>query len=254
MLIDSHAHLDDNKYDQDRESMLQRAQESGVKQIINVGYDLASSRRSVDLAEKYDFIFAAVGIHPHDAQGADEATWVEIKKLAAHPKVVALGEMGLDYFRNLSPKETQRKVFRSQLNLAKEMNKPIIVHDREAHGEIMEMLKKEKDPETIGVLHCFSGSWEMAQECIKMGFYISMAGPVTFQNAPNLHEIAVKVPLDRLLVETDSPYLAPSPFRGKRNESAHVRLIAEKIASLRQISLEELAGATSSNTKKLFGF
>ena len=254
MLIDSHAHLDDPKYDQDRESMFQRAQESGVKFIINVGFDLAASRRSVDLAEKYDFIFAAVGIHPHDAQGADEATWVEIKKLAAHKKVVALGEMGLDYYRNLSPKETQRKVFSTQINLAKELNKPIIVHDREAHGEVMEILKKEKAPETIGVLHCFSGSWEMAQECIKMGFYISIAGPVTFQNAPNLQEIAAKVPLDRLLVETDSPYLTPSPYRGKRNESAHVRLIAEKIASLRQISLEELAEATTSNTRKLFGF
>lgn len=254
MLIDSHAHLDDPQFDQDRESMLQRAQEAGVQSIINVGYDLASSQRSVDLAEKYDFIFAAVGIHPHDAQGAEEKTWAAIKKLAAHHKVVAIGEMGLDYFRNLSPKEVQRQVFRTQINLAKEMNKPIIVHDREAHGEIMEILKQEKAPETRGVLHCFSGSWEMAQECIKMGFYISIAGPVTFQNAPNLQEIAVKVPLDRLLVETDAPYLSPSPYRGKRNESAYVRLTAEKIASLRGISLEELGEATTANTRRLFGF
>jgi len=252
MYIDSHAHLDDRKYDADRHEMLMRAREQGVSAIINVGYDLPSSRRSVALAEKYDFIYAAAGIHPHDAKEADEACFAELKRLAAHPRVVAIGEMGLDYYRNLSPREVQQDVFRRQIALAKEAGLPVVVHDRDAHGDVMRILKEEKAGECGGVLHCFSGSWEMAVECMKMGFYISIAGPVTFNNAGKLKEIAARVPTDRLLVETDAPYLTPEPHRGKRNESAFVLFVAAEIARLRGITPEEMGALAANNTKKLF--
>lgn len=252
-LFDTHAHLDDKKYDQDREQMLKRAQDKGIMHIVNVGYDLFSSQRSIRLAEQYSFIHAAVGIHPHDAAEADEEVFNKIAMLAQHPKVVAIGEMGLDYFRDLSPRDVQQQVFRRQLGLAREKGKPIIIHDRDAHGDIMNILKEEQAWQIGGILHCFSGSWEMAQECLDMGFYISIAGPVTFNNARKLVEIAAKIPLNRLLVETDAPYLTPEPYRGKRNESAHVYYVAEKIAEVRNIPLEELAEATTSNGLRVFG-
>lgn len=252
MYIDSHAHLDDRKYDLDRHEMLMRARGEGVSVIVNVGYDLPSSRRSVALAEAYDFIYAAVGIHPHDAQDADDASFEELKRMAAHPKVVAIGEMGLDYFRNLSPQDVQQEVFRRQLALAKGIGLPVIIHDRDAHGDIMRILKEEKAGDAGGVLHCFSGSWEMAVECMKMGFYISIAGPVTFHNAGRLKEIATRIPADRLLIETDAPYLTPEPYRGKRNESAYVLYTAAEIARLRGITPEELGELAANNTKKLF--
>lgn len=252
MYIDSHAHLDDRKYDADRHEMLMRAKENGVAAIVNVGYDLPSSRRSVALAEKYDFIYAAVGIHPHDAGEANEATFEEMKRMAAHPKVVAIGEMGLDYYRNLSPQNVQQEIFRRQIALAKEAGLPVIIHDRDAHGDVMRILKEEKTGDAGGVLHCFSGSWEMAVECIKMGFYISVAGPVTFHNAGRLKDIAARVPADRLLIETDAPYLTPEPHRGKRNESAYVLYVAAEIARLRGINPEELGELAAGNTKRLF--
>jgi TatD DNase family protein len=251
-LFDTHAHLDDKKYDQDREEMLKRAQAKGIQYIVNVGYDLASSQRSIRLAEQFAFIYAAVGIHPHDAGEATEQSFGKLRKLAEHPKVVAVGEMGLDYFRDLSPRDIQQQVFRRQLVLAREIGKPVIIHDREAHGDIMNILKEEQAGQIGGILHCFSGSWEMAEQCLEMGFYLSFAGPVTFNNARKLVEIAAKVPLNRLLIETDAPYLTPEPFRGKRNESAHVALVAEKIASVRKITLEELAEATTSNGLRVF--
>ena len=252
MYIDSHAHLDDPKYDPDRHEMLMRAREQGISTIINVGYDLASSQRSVALAEKYDFIFAAVGIHPHDAQEADDGTFAELKKMAVHPRVVAIGEMGLDYYRDLSPREIQQQVFRRQIRLAGETGLPIIIHDREAHGDVMKILKEEQVGDYSGVLHCFSGSWEMAEECMRMGFYISIAGPVTFNNAGRLKEIAARVPEDRLLIETDAPYLTPEPNRGKRNESSYVFFVAEEIARLRGIAPEKLGELISNNARRLF--
>jgi TatD DNase family protein len=252
MYIDSHAHLDDRKYDPDRHEMLMRARDQGVAAIINVGYDLASSRRSVTLAEEYDFVYAAVGIHPHDAKDAGNSAFKELKTMAGSQKVVAIGEMGLDYFRNLSPRDVQQTAFRRQIALARETGLPIIVHDRDAHGDVMQILKEEKAGECGGVLHCFSGSWEMAVECMKMGFYISIAGPVTFQNAGRLKDIAARVPADRLLIETDAPYLTPEPHRGKRNESAYVLYVAEEIARLRGITPEELGNLAAENTKKLF--
>lgn len=252
MYIDSHAHLDDRKYDQDRHEMLMRAKDQGVCAIVNVGYDLPSSQRSVALAEKYDFIYAAVGIHPHDAGDANEEVFAELMKMAAHPKVVAIGEMGLDYYRDLSPRDVQQKIFRRQITLAREIGLPIIVHDRDAHGDVMRILKEEKAGLGEGVLHCFSGSWEMAVECMKMGFYISIAGPVTFNNAGRLKDIAARVPADRLLIETDSPYLTPAPHRGKRNESAFVLHVAAEIARLRGIMPEEMGELAVNNTKRLF--
>ncbi len=252
MFFDSHAHLDDSQYDRDRREMLMRARDNGISYIVNVGYDIPSSRRSVTLARSYDFIFAAVGIHPHDAADAGKNGLEEIRLLAADTKVVAIGEMGLDYYRNLSPREVQQEVFRKQIRLAAELGKPIIVHDRDAHGDVMQILKEEAGT-TGGVMHCFSGSMEMARECLKMGFYISIAGPVTFKNAKKLKEIAADVPIDRLLIETDAPYLTPEPYRGKRNESAYVAYVGKTIAELRGIPVEELAQATTSNAKRLFG-
>jgi len=251
--FDSHAHLDDRVFNHDRHEMLMRARENGVSNIVNVGYDIPSSRRSIQLAEKYDFIYAAVGIHPHDAAVVNDYILQEVRRLSANPKVVAIGEMGLDYFRDLSPRENQRQVFRRQIRLAKELGKPVIIHDRDAHGDVMTILKEEGAEQCGGVMHCFSGSPEMADECLKMGFYISIAGPVTFNNARKLLDVAVAVPLNRLLIETDSPYLTPEPHRGKRNESAHVVLVGTRIAERRGIPAEELAAATAANAKKLFG-
>ena len=252
MFFDSHAHLDDLKYNDDRNEMLKRARENGVSYIVNVGYDLPSSKRSVALAEQYDFIYAAVGIHPHDAEAEGAKGIEELALLASNPKVVAIGEMGLDYYRDLSPREIQKDMFRKQIGLALELKKPIIVHDREAHGDVMDILKEENARLAGGVLHCFSGSLEMARECLKMGFYISIAGPVTFNNARKLQEVAADVPMDRLLIETDAPYLTPEPNRGKRNESAFVVNVARKIAELKNITIEEVAAATTANAKKFF--
>ncbi len=252
MLFDSHAHIDDEKFDIDREEVIQRAINNGVTGVINVGASMESSARSVALAEKFEGIYAAVGIHPHDAQDALDTDYEQLVRWTALDKVVAIGEIGLDYYYDLSPRDVQRSVFIRQLDVARQTNMPFIIHDRDAHGDLLEILKKEAKG-LKGVLHCFSGSLEMANEVIKMGLYISIAGPVTFKNAAKLPEIVTKVPLEYLLVETDSPYLTPQPYRGKRNEPAYVKLVAEQVANLRGIELEVLAKATSENTKKLFG-
>lgn len=252
MFFDSHTHLDDRKYNDDRDEMLMRARENGISYIINVGYDIASSKRSIALAEKHEFIYAAVGIHPHDAETEGAKGLEEVAILASNPKVVAIGEMGLDYYRDLSPRDIQKDMFRKQIGLALKLKKPIIVHDRDAHGDVMNILKEENASQAGGVLHCFSGSLEMARECLEMGFYISIAGPVTFNNARKLQEVAASIPLDRLLIETDAPYLTPEPNRGKRNESAYVVNVARKIAELKNISVEDIAHATTANAKKLF--
>ncbi|MCL6638414.1 MAG: TatD family hydrolase [Firmicutes bacterium] len=251
-LFDTHAHLDDGDYGADREAVLERARSSGVRLIVNVGYDLESSRFSVELAERHDMIYAAVGIHPHGAAEVPENYLEVLEKLAGHRKVVALGEMGLDYYRDLSPRPVQQKVFREQLLLAGRLNMPVVIHDRDAHGDLLAILKSEGLGPAGGVMHCFSGSWEMAKQCLAMGFYISIAGPVTFPNAPKLKDIAARVPLDRLLVETDAPYLTPVPHRGKRNEPAHVRFTVAEIARLRGMEAEELARVCAANGRRLF--
>lgn len=252
MLFDTHAHLDDGNFDADRDEMIRRAWDAGVAYIVNAGINLESSAESIRLAEKYDFIYAAVGIHPHDTGEAGPSYLEELEKMAAHPRVVALGEIGLDYYRDLSPRPVQRRLFREQLELAGKLNLPVIIHDREAHGDMLDILRKEGQGLPGGVMHCFSGSWEMAAECLAMGFYISFAGPVTFPNASRLKDIAARVPLDRLLVETDAPYLAPAPHRGKRNEPAHVNFVLEEIARLKGIDKAEMAKICTENGKRLF--
>jgi TatD DNase family protein len=252
MLFDSHAHLDDKRFNDDRDEVVARAAAGGLVGILNAGADMFSSARAVELAAKHDIVWAAVGIHPHDAKEAREEDYGKLAAWCALPKVVAVGEIGLDYHYDFSPREVQRAVFIRQLDLARQVNKPVIIHDREAHADVLAIAKREGKGLT-GVFHCFSGSVEMAREVLKMGFYVSVAGPVTFTNAHKLHEVVKAVPLDRLLVETDCPYLTPEPFRGRRNEPAHVRYVAEKVAGLLGMEPEALAAAATENTKRLFG-
>lgn len=252
MLFDSHAHLDDGRFDKDIGNIIARAKESGIEYILNPGADLNTSIRAVNLSEKYNMIYAAVGVHPHDVKDMDEDTIKVLRALSNKEKVVAIGEIGLDFYYDHSPRDEQRRWFKRQIELAKEVNLPIIVHDRDANEETFNILK-EYDVGSLGcVMHCYSGSVEMAKEYIKMGVYISLAGPVTFNNARKAYDVAREIPLEWLLIETDSPYLTPTPHRGKRNEPAYVRFVAEKIAEAKGISLEEVAHQTTLNTKKLF--
>ncbi len=252
ILFDTHAHLDDKVYDHDRDEMIQRARQAGMKHIVNVGFNLETALGSIKLAEKYELIYAAVGFHPHNAAEAGPGYLTELEKIASHPRVVALGEMGLDYYRDLSPRPVQQRVFKEQLSLAKKLGKPVIIHDRDAHGDILDILRREGLGSAGGVMHCYSGSWEMARDCLEMGFYISIAGPVTFPKAPRLKDVAVRVPGDRLLVETDAPYLTPMPHRGKRNEPAYVFFTAEEVARLRGMKTEDLAQMCTENGRRLF--
>ena len=252
MLFDSHAHLEDRQFDRDRDEVIRRAKESGVELIVNVGYNMKHIKKSLEISDKYPFIYSVIGLHPHDAKTANEDFWDELYRLSAHPKVVAIGEMGLDYFRDHSPRPVQREVFRRQINIARDLQMPIVIHDRDAHGDIMQIIKEENAREVGGVFHSYSGSWEMARELLKLGFYLSISGPVTYKNARKLVEVVEKAPLDRLLIETDCPYLTPHPQRGKRNEPALVRLTAERIAEIRGISFAEVASATLNNGKEVF--
>lgn len=250
-LVDTHAHLDSPQYNQDREQVLSRALSAGVTTVITVGTDIQSSRQAAAIAHGHQGVYAAVGIHPHDAAQSTADDLKELESLCQKPSVVALGEMGLDFYRNLSPPARQRDVFVAQLELAKRLQKPVIVHDRQAHAETMAVLR-EQGAGLRGVLHCFSGDADMAWQAIRMGFYISIAGPITFQNARRLQELACQLPLESLLIETDCPYLAPHPHRGQRNEPAYVRLVAQKVAALRELSLEQVAAATTQNARQLF--
>jgi len=251
MVVDSHAHIDDEQFDADRDEVVARASAAGVSLIINIGADMDSSARSVALAEKYPGIYAAVGMHPHDAKEMQEADYVQLEHWMTHPKVVAIGEIGLDYHYDLSPRPVQKEVFLRQLDIARKTGKPFIIHEREAHADMLDIIKTSARG-LQGVFHCFSGSVETAREYLKMGFYLSVAGPVTFTKSGKTKDVAKFVPLGQLLVETDSPYLTPHPFRGRRNEPAHVRIVAEEIATLRNLSIEELAAATTANVRRLF--
>ena len=251
MLIDSHAHIDDDRFDADREAVLSRARAAGVDLIVNIGADMASSARSVALAEQYPQVYATVGMHPHDAKDMREQDYQQLVRWAAQPKVVAIGEIGLDYHYDLSPRPVQQEVFLRQLDIARQTGKPFVVHEREAHADTFEIIRSAAKG-LEGVFHCFSGSVETARQYLKLGFYVSIAGPVTFPKSAKTKEVARYVPLDRLLVETDSPYLTPQAFRGRRNEPAYVRLVAEEIAVLRELPLQELARATSENACRLF--
>jgi TatD DNase family protein len=260
-LIDTHAHLDFGQFDADREPVLERARAVGVETIVNVGTDVGSSRQALALTAAYDMVYAAVGMHPHDAKRLDGAALAELRASAQQPKVVAVGEIGLDFYRDRSPRDVQRRAFRAQLAWAAKMGKPVIIHDRDAHDEVMGILADWAQglhgsplAGRLGVLHTFSGDLSMAERAIDLGFYISISGPVTYRNAGPLLDVVRALPLGRILVETDCPFLAPHPHRGKRNEPAYVRLVAEKIAALKGISVDEVALATTANARRLFQF
>lgn len=251
-LIDTHAHLTDGRFQGDLPQVLTRAEEAGISAIINVGFDLASSQAAMALAKLYPRMYTAVGIHPHDAQKATCGALQTIRSLAGQGSAVAIGEIGLDYHYNHSSASAQIEAFRQQLRLARELALPVIVHDRDAHEEVLAILRQEAAGVVTGVMHCFSGNADYALRCVDLGFYISLAGPVTFKNAGDLPAVAKVVPTERLVLETDAPYLAPVPYRGQRNEPAYVRAVAQKIAEIREMPLTELANATTANAIKLF--
>ncbi|PWW19033.1 TatD DNase family protein [Cytobacillus oceanisediminis] len=253
MFFDTHAHLNAEQYNEDLKEVIDRALSEGVSNIVVVGFDRPTIEKAMELTEKYEFIYASVGWHPVDAIDMTEEDLQWIEELSRHPKVVALGEMGLDYYWDKSPKDVQKEVFRKQIRLAKKVKLPIVIHNRDATADIVEILKEEGAGEVGGIMHCFSGSPETAKECVDMNFYISLGGPVTFKNAKKPKEVADVIPLEKLLIETDCPYLAPHPFRGKRNEPSYVKLVAEQIAEIKGVSVEEVASATTVNAKKLFG-
>lgn len=256
-LFDSHAHYDDEKFDQDREEIIQKIYDSGVEKFISAGYSLESSKRAIDLADKYEFIYTTVGISPNDVKQTLEETIEDIKKLEdiitrkENDKIVGIGEIGLDYYWNKENKEIQKQAFIMQIELANGLNLPITIHTREAVSDTMEILKQHPVQQK-GVFHCCPLNRELVKEALKLGFYISFAGPVTFKNSKNAQEIVEMVPNDRMLIETDSPYLAPEPVRGTRNDSRNVRYIAEKIANIKSLSTEEIAEITYQNTLKIF--
>jgi TatD DNase family protein len=251
MLIDSHAHLEMKEFDSDREEVIKRAGEAGVDFIVTVGTNLALSRKVVALAQGHENIYATIGIHPHDAAKIDKNTCESLKELAHRQKIVAYGEIGLDFFRNISSQEKQIEAFGLQLELAQELNLPVIIHDREAHEQTLKMVKASGVRR--GVFHCFSGDYAMAKQCIDLGFYISIPGVVTFDKAKTIQDVAQRVPLSSLLLETDAPYLAPVPHRGKRNEPSFIIHTAKKVAEIKKVSWEEVAHMTAGNTMNLFG-
>ena len=253
-LVDTHTHLNDKKFAGQEAAVIERARENGVTRLINMGDTLASSEKAVTLAAAYEGVYAGVGIHPEEAfpmtSREDDilAAWTE------QPRVVAIGEIGLDYYweKDAGKRQLQQQVFIRQLDLARQLHLPVCVHDREAHGDTLAILKKEGRG-IRGVMHCFSGSWEMAQELLKMGWYIGVDGPLTFKNAARLPEIVQKFPLEHLLVETDAPYMAPVPMRGRQNEPSYVRYVAEKVAEIKGISVDMVAKQTSRNAEELYG-
>jgi len=251
MLVDTHAHLQWASFDRDREEVIRRAREVGVENIVNIGFDVEGSKKAIELAEKHAGVSATVGIHPHNASQLNQDVLNVLRKLSENPKVVAIGEIGLDYYRNLSPRESQKKAFEAQLSLAEELRLPVVIHDRNAHADILEILSRLKGKMKI-IMHCFSGSREMAEQCLRYGFYISFAGPVTFPNARRLHEAAKMIDVNKILLETDSPWLAPQEVRGKRNEPAFLPFIAKKMADLKGISMDKLAEATTKNAREAF--
>jgi len=252
MITDTHAHLNVEAFDEDREGVIQRALDAGVTRIINIGFNRETIPSSIELSERYTFIYSAVGWHPQDAIDMKDSDLEWIESLCSHPKVVGIGEIGLDYYWDTSPKEVQHQVFREQIRLARKLQLPIIIHNRDAHADVVRILKEEQAAEVGGIMHCFSGSWEIAKMCLDMNFYLSFGGPVTFKNAVQPKEVLKNTPLDRLLIETDSPYLTPHPYRGKRNESAYVRYVAEAVAGIKGLELEEICNITTSNALQLF--
>ncbi len=253
MFVDTHAHLQWASFNRDREEVLSRAREARVDSMVNIGFSVDGSTRCVKLAEQHKELYATVGIHPHNANQLNAESLDKLRQLAEEPRVVAIGETGLDYYRNLSPKEAQKKAFEAQLLLAEESRLPVVIHDREAHGDILDILSKFRG-KIKGIMHCFSGSREMAEKCIGFGFFISLAGNVTYPNAGKLREVVRRLDLGKILLETDSPWLAPQEVRGKRNEPSFLPLTAKRVADLRETSLDDLARATTRNAREIFRF
>jgi len=252
MLIDTHAHLQDPAFNRDRKEIMQRAKTAGLEKIICIGYDYETSVEALQLARQFPEVYAVVGVHPHDAKTLSPEVLAKLYDLARDPRVVAIGETGLDYYRNLSSPEDQRKAFKEQIKLAHELYKPLVIHDRDAHQEVLDIIKKEKAGKNEGIMHCYSGHLPLAVELMKEGFYISFAGPLTFKNAKKTQEVAARVSLERILIETDCPYLTPEPFWGKRNEPALVVHTARKLAELRIKTEEEIAYITSQNARRIY--
>lgn len=253
MLIDTHTHLDDTRYDGDRDETIERARKAGVGAFLTIGCDLATSRSAVTLADRHADVYASVGVHPHEVKHIGDGWYDELRRLARHEKVVAYGEIGLDYHYNHSSPQEQRQRFREQLQLARELRLPVIIHTREAQQDTIAILKEEMVSEVGGVFHCFSGDAWLAKDALDLGFYLSFSGILTFQNATMLREIARQTPLDRVLIETDCPYLTPVPHRGKRNEPAFVSHVARQLAEIYpDLSLEKIEEATTENARRLF--
>lgn len=252
LLFDTHVHLNARQFEDDREETIQRAFDAGVQYMTVVGFDRETIPLAIEIAESYESIYAAIGWHPVDAIDMTEEDLQWIEQLLAHPKVVAVGEMGLDYHWDKSPKDVQKEVFRKQIRLAKKVNMPIVIHNREATEDILTILEEEDAKEVGGIMHCYNDAARYIERCLDMNFYISFGGTVTFKNAPLPKEAAAEVPLDKLLVETDSPFLAPHPKRGKRNEPSYVKLVAEKIAEIKEISVKEIENITTNNAFKIF--
>lgn len=250
MLFDTHAHYDATRFDSDRHALLGSMEANGIGRILNAGCDLPSSRAAIELAHQYDFIYAAVGSHPDDADHVDEALIATYRQLAKEKKVVAIGEIGLDYYYEDVPRERQKEAFRMQMALAQELDLPVIVHERDAHGDGLQIVKEF--PHVTGVFHCYSGSLEMARELVKLGWYVGFTGVLTFKNARKALEVAENVPLHRIVLETDCPYMAPEPYRGKRCDSTMLPRMAEKLAQLRDRTMEEIEQITWENGCRLF--
>jgi TatD DNase family protein len=252
-MIDSHAHLQMDEFNDDRDEIVKNAKEAGLSAVIAIGTSLSDSERAAELAGLYDCVYASAGVHPHEVKDMGVSTYDSLRLLTRRDKVVAIGEIGLDFYYNHSSREQQFQRFADQLDMAVELGLPVIIHDREAHRETIEFLAYRKG-RLRGVLHCFSGDTGMARKCVDLGFHISIAGPVTYKKSEQLQRVAADIPLEWMLVETDSPYLAPQPWRGKRNEPAYVVATARRIAEIRGITAEELEAATDLNTRRLFGF
>lgn len=254
IIVDTHAHLDGEEYKNDLSEVLERAAAADVRAVVNMGIDLSSSERSVKIAEEYGQVYTGVGIHPEELTVMTSVDDDKLAGWAVSPKVIAIGEIGLDYYweKDSERRIMQQKMLIRQLDIARQLHLPVCIHDREAHGDIMRILKTE-GRQNWGVIHCYSGSWEMAEELLKLGWYLGVDGPLTWKNAAKLPEIVQKMPADRLLLETDCPYLTPVPHRGKRNEPAYVRFVAEKVAELRGETLEDTADRTTQNARDVYG-
>ena len=254
-LIDTHCHLDFGQFDADRDAVIERARDQGISRIIVPAVDLPGCQGVIHLAESYEEVYAAVGIHPNSSANWQDSWLDRIRGLADHPKVVAIGEIGLDYYREHSPHEIQQKAFSAQLELAAEVGLPVIIHNRKASNDVLTFLERStlSDSQNKGVLHSFSGDWETAQAALELGYFLGFTGPVTFKNADSLRTVAKLVPLNRLLVETDSPFLAPQKYRGRRNEPSYVSLVVDQLAALHDVTVAELTRITTNNAAALFG-